>query len=179
MRKEFSKALRTFFERAMKEQLPEYKPVKVKSVYLGPGERAYCWSPGGPVHCYIILVPSPKDTDEFTIELAWSVHGRFPELGMRPSGLPSADLSEFRQEEFACRLGNLWTKEDIWWRLSNAAPFEEALSFEALVARSKPVAAGEAEAAVEPQVRDAMEKLRTHGVTYLARFARARIGPAP
>lgn len=36
MRQEFSKALRTSFERAMKEQLPEYMLAKVKSVYFMP-----------------------------------------------------------------------------------------------------------------------------------------------
>lgn len=179
MRKEYGKALRDAFERAMKQRLPDYKPARLKSLYLGPGERPFCWNPGGTVHCFVILMPSPKEADEFTVELAWSVHGRFPELGMRPSGPATRERAEFRKDEFACRLGSLWATQDVWWRLSDSDPFEDALSLESLIARSKPLAPGEAEAAVQPRVNDAMDRLCALGIPYLAEFARLRTTPHP
>ncbi len=174
MRKEYGKALRDSFESAMKQHLPDYRPAKVKSMYVGPGERPFCWNPGGAVHCYVILVPSPKGSEEFTVDLAWSIHGRFPELGMRPSGRATRDRTEFGQDEFACRLGSLWTTQDVWWGLSDADPFEDALSLKALIARSKPLTPAEALDAVQPRVQDAMEKLQTHGIPYLSEFAGSR-----
>jgi hypothetical protein len=42
MRKEFGKVLRDSFAKKMKRRIPESAEEKVKSPYIGPGERAFC-----------------------------------------------------------------------------------------------------------------------------------------
>lgn len=83
MRKEDGKALREAFAREMRARLPEFEPLSTASKYLFPGERVDHRRPLDSVLCIVILVPSRKDTDEFTVEIGWSKRGRFPELGMR------------------------------------------------------------------------------------------------
>jgi hypothetical protein len=79
MRKEYGKVLRQYFSKKMKEKLPEFKEEKIKSMYLWPGERAFSQSFPDSLKCWIVLSPSPKDYDEFTVLIGWSTLGRYPE----------------------------------------------------------------------------------------------------
>lgn len=67
MHKEFGKVLRYAFAKRMREVAEEFNEVKMKSLYLAPGERAFCRSVNDLVRCWIVLSPSLKDYDEFTI----------------------------------------------------------------------------------------------------------------
>jgi hypothetical protein len=177
MRKEYGKALRDLFDLEIKAWLPAFKPLQSKSMYLFPGERVYYRIPREPIYCLIILVPSQKDADEFTIEIGWSKLGRFPESGTRPSlQLPTAARTEFEQAEYVCRLSDLWTREDVWWRVGATAKLDilnPKDQLEALMARVKPVSPEDAQAAVQGPVEDAIEKLRVHAIPYLDEFARS------
>ncbi|MDZ7721802.1 MAG: hypothetical protein U5R06_02990 [candidate division KSB1 bacterium] len=44
MRRGYRKILRHQFAKRMKETAPDFKPARVESIYLSPGERAYCWT---------------------------------------------------------------------------------------------------------------------------------------
>ena len=169
MRKEYGKVLRQYFGIQMKKFLPDYKEVKVKSQYLGTGERCYSKSQGRSVNCWIVLSPSQKGYDEFTIMVGWSVLGRYPELNMIPSIVsPSSDRKEFSLEEYLIRLPQLWTKDDIWWVVKK---YEPAFTPEELQALNEPISLEDAEDMVIPQVDNAMQKLLDEGIPYLSEFA--------
>ncbi|MDH3317564.1 MAG: hypothetical protein OER43_17585 [Gammaproteobacteria bacterium] len=167
MRKEYGKVLRSAFERQMKAKVPRFAAFKTKSMYVFPGERIFRWAATDSLHCFVIMVPSRKDTDEFTVEVGWSTHGRFPELGMRPSDSPSSDRVEFERDEFVCRMSELWTREDLWWQFSDFDPMDPVSQFQFITASANPVSAEEAREAVLPKVGDAIEKVLAYGVPYL------------
>jgi hypothetical protein len=181
MRKEYGKALRETFAHEMRARLPEFELLKTASKYLFPGERVYHRRPLDSVLCIVILVPSRKDTDEFTVEIGWSKRGRFPELGMRPCGEPSGERAEFDHDEFVCRLPQLWTREDVWWPIGATARLdlldpEDQVA--ALLAMTTPISPDDAKAAVQAPVEDVMARISTHAVPYLDEFARSQ-GGAP
>ena len=173
MRKEYGKALRTLFAQEMLTRLPQFAETKVKSLYLFPGERAFCWSPRKPIYCWIILQPNLKGYESFTVEIGWSRLDRFPELGMRPSfHAPSDDRCEFAEPEYMCRLGNDRLGNDYWWEVE---PFRcgitEAEYLAILQEQLKQIPADEAHAKVEPHVLNAFNRLEHSGVPYLEQFA--------
>ncbi|HPB29617.1 MAG TPA: hypothetical protein PLU41_05455 [Acidobacteriota bacterium] len=174
MRKEYGRVLRQYFSKQMKERLPEFREEKVQSVYLWPGQRAFGRSVSGSLKCWIVLSPSPKDYDEFTVLVGWSTLGRYPELTVIPSPiLPSPDRGEFRQAEYLTRLPQLWTHKDEWWVIQ---AFEPAFTVEQMTARLAPIPAPAAEAKVIPRVDDAIDKVIKIGIPYLSEFVKTREG---
>ncbi len=139
MRKEYSTALRKEFVRLIKGKIPQFEEFKLKSYYLWPGERAFRWVPVDGLHCFIILSPNPKGLDEFMIELAWSKRSRFPELSMRPTGIPTIDHVEFERDEFDVTLSSICPNPEISWSI-NKIDFlqaEEREFFELIGSRCK------------------------------------------
>jgi len=164
MRKELGKALRSLFSRAMKEKLHQFRETKVESVYFWPGERAYCLAGRKDLLCWIVLSPSLKDYDMFTVLVGWSRLGRYPELSMIPSiRQPDSNHSEFGESEYLTRLPSLWTREDKWWVIRE--PLFE-ITIEALEKQSAPISLEEAQLLTAPHVRDAMQKLEKYAVPY-------------
>jgi hypothetical protein len=170
MRKEYGKVLRQYFSKKMKEKLPQFEEEKVKSMYLWPGERAFSQSFPDSLKCWIVLSPSLKDYDEFTVLIGWSTLGRYPEA-VPVAMLPSLDRAEFRQEEYLTRLPGLWTVKDPWWVVQ---PFEPALTVEQMTAKMAPISAKAAEEKVIPCVDDAINKVLDFGLPYLAEFVKSR-----
>ncbi len=165
MRKEYGRALRKLFAERMKQALPDYPPQKVSTIHFIPGDRAFCRGGPGDLRRWIVLSPSPKGLDQFTVMLGWSRLGRYPELSMVPCAeRPSPDRAEFNSDEYLTRLPWLWTDVDRWWVVRE---FEAPTTPEALLASMAPVPADEALAAVAPQVDDAMERLLEYGAPYL------------
>lgn len=172
MRKEYGKVLRHYFSKRMNEKLPEFKEEKTESMYLWPGQRAFSRSISDSLKCWIVLSPSPKDYDEFTVLIGWSTLGRYPELSVIPSPIqPSTDRGEFRQAEYLTRLPQLWTQRDEWWVIQ---AFEPALTVEQMTAKLAPIPAPVAEAKVIPRVDDAIDKVTEYGLPYLSEFVRSR-----
>jgi hypothetical protein len=172
MRKEYGKALRALFAAEMKTRFPQFDATKVKSQYLFPGERAFCWNPREPIRCWVVLKPNLKGHESFTVEIGWSKRGRFPELGMRPSlHAPREGHSEFTQPEYFCRLGKDRLGDDYWWEVE---PFEwnpTADRFLAAIQKQlEPIPTDQAVARVSPQVTDAIGCLATVGLPYLEDF---------
>lgn len=174
MRQEYGKALRNRFDHEMKANLSTFQPFKTRSMYIFPGETLYYRVLKGSIHCFIILVPSQKDTDEFTIEIGWSNQGRFPEC-MRPSlELPTPARTEFQQSEYICRLSYLWTREDLWWQIGATAKLDLLKpedQIQALMARVQPVSPEEAKAAVRGPVEDAISRITAYAIPYLNELA--------
>ena len=166
MRKEYSNALRKEFIRKIKENIPQFEEVKLKSYYLWPGERAFRWIPVDGLHCFIILSPNPKGLDEFMIELAWSKRSRFPELSMRPTGIPTIDHVEFERDEFDVTLSSICPNPEICWSI-NKNDFLQAGATELFISQQlEPVSPSEALLKVRPLVADAIDCLSVFGVPY-------------
>jgi hypothetical protein len=169
MRKEYSRVLRDSFAKLIKANVPKFKPAKVKSQYLWPGERDFLWDTKELVHVYVILSPSLKGHDEFTIDIGWSRLGRFPEIGARGSRSPTAERKEFQEMEFACRLSALWSDVDEFWKFYDdralmSDPMQHILS------QAQDITQEQAEATVKPHVEDAIDKLVNYGLPYLDAF---------
>jgi hypothetical protein len=170
MRKEYGKELRTLFPKRLREVAPEFEPARVSSTYLFAGERAFRWVPFEPVHCWIILSPSAKGHQAFTVEVGWSVYARFPELGMRPTPLPSLDAATaYPREECVVRVKELRTDQDQFWHLPDPA-VENPGDMQALIRSLEPLPADDARAAVAPLVEEAISATVEHGLPYLKRF---------
>ena len=172
MRKEYGKILRNRFLRRMRDLVPDFEEEKAKSINLAPGERAFSKLNNDGSKCWVVLCPSPKDYDEFTILIGWSVFGRCPELSIIPSNIcPLQDRSEFGQEEYLTRLPQLWTDQDTWWIIESLEP---ALSVEQIQAKMQPISQEVAEARVVPQVENAISRLIEVGMPYLHLFTKSR-----
>ncbi len=172
MKKEYGKALRQLFAKRMKAELPGFRETRVKTIYLFPGERAYLWAVNERLYCWIVLSPSPKDYDEFTLLVGWSKLGRYPELSCIPCmQSPTADHAEFEQDEYLIRLPQLWTDKDKWWVVK---AFKLARSTDELLAQMAPVPADEAIRQVAPKLDDALEKLKSQGLSYLQMFVQSQ-----
>ncbi len=168
MRKEFGKVLRDYFSRKMKSLVPDFAEEKVKSVYIGPGERAFCKKIDDSLYCWIVLSPSAKDYDEFTLMVGWSNRARYPELSPIPSHIsPTPDRSEFSESEYLVRLPELFSGKDGWWVIK---PFEAPLTIAQLQASLSPVSKQEAQALVIPQVDSAFNRLIETGLPYLKAY---------
>jgi hypothetical protein len=170
MRKEYGKALRSLFASEMKRTAGHFEEVKVKSIYFWPGDRAYRWQATEQLHCWIVLSPSKKDYDEFTVLIGWSKQARYPEISMVPCAEhPTPNRDEFAREEYFTRLPYLWGKEDKWWVVKE---FCASQTLEELEASLQPVPPSEAKEAVAPLVRDAVNKIKEMGIPYLEELFR-------
>lgn len=164
MRKEFGKSLRALFCRAMKEKFPLFNEVKVTSLSFQPGQWAFLRIVSQSLHLWIVLAPSPKDYDEFTVLVGWSRLGRYPELSMIPSfRLPEEGQCEFEEVEYFARLPFLRGREDRWWVIREPML---ALTTEALMKQMEPIPPEEAQRLTAPLVEDAVRKLQECAVPY-------------
>lgn len=169
MRKEYGKAVRQLFAARMQEVAPQFEAAKVKAACFWPGQRAWRWRVTDNIVCWIVLSPSQKDYDEFTVLVGWSTSGGYPALTMVPSfELPDAAKTEFAQAEYLARLPFLWGKVDSWWVVRE---FRMARTVEELQASIAPIAEADALRQAAPLVDDAIDKLVAFGLPYLADFA--------
>ena len=174
MRKEYGQALRTLFAAEMRRVAPNFEAIKVKSRYFWPGDRAYLWRATETLYCWIVLNPSQKGHDEFTILIGWSRNARYPELSMVPCAEPpTPDRDEFARDEYLTRLPYLWGQDDQWWVVKE---FKLRLTAAELEADLQPIPDVAAEACVAPCVIEAVSRIRTVGVPYLEEFVRVETG---
>ncbi len=178
MRKEYGKALFTEFSRLLRERAPEWKPVSIKSIYVFPGNKLFRWVPEEPNHCYVILVPHHRGSDDFVVELGWSRLGRFPELHMRPSFERPTRGTEMTLPEYVCRIGWLYGSRDKWWSIWTPSARHPDDPLESLLETVRPLSREEAEKAVRKPAADAVERVVTYGIPYLREWAE-RVSCAP
>jgi hypothetical protein len=93
---------------ALLEAFPSLEPNKQKSVYVWPGELV-CRSRqlASSRTAFVIISPSQKGREQFTVELAWSMNDQFPPLTQRPSGVSHQNESLLSQPQAAVRLFTL------------------------------------------------------------------------
>lgn len=161
MRKEYGQALRKLFEKSMAAHFPDFKPEKVTSMYLFPGERPFRRHVEGVADLWVILSPSQK-ADEFSVEVAWSRQFRFPELSMRPSPVPPQEA--FERDECSVRVGELAHGHDHWFVVEK---FNDNFDLASLVDMTTKRTDDQVRERVAPAVAEAMEALRKHGLPHL------------
>jgi hypothetical protein len=128
MRSRLRKALKKELERCLREQRPEFKPVKLPDIpYLivFGSQTLGGWS------VFLSFQVSSRD-DSFTAECAWSNKGRFPVTltQMFPVDIPDKEISHDkpRDGEFRFRLSQLVQPgKDFWWHLSPPLTIEDIL----------------------------------------------------
>ena len=170
MRKEYGKALQQIFTERMQANFPAWRATPAPKTHYWGGERAFVLDDSATAWLVVILAPNLKDHDAFDIELGWSLHGRVPELGMRPSAEDPNSADAATRDEYLCRLSHLVGDQryhDGWvidHRTLSTDP-DEILS--ALTERQTKITAADAHAAVSPFVDDVMRMLDEYGVPYL------------
>ncbi len=124
MKRELGKALRKRFANELRERLPQFREAKADR--SSGTYKIYEWAAAPGLHVFLALQIHTR-TDQFTIELSWSRHGRYPEhLGLLyPRDQP-------RDGEFRFRLPYLFALKDVWWELLPAPALEQIL--EAVIA---------------------------------------------
>lgn len=178
MKKAYRNALRKRFTKALARAAPEWAPTTVRSIHVGPGETLFRRDVPG-LALWIVLVPDAKGRDAFTVELGWSVHGRFPEVGMRPSAHPSAARTELADDEGTVRLPGLWSNVDPWWTVWDPLDATLADPMAAVARMAERPSAQEADAEIAPLVDGAVARLVELGPPYLEERAARGRGPRP
>lgn len=158
MQSKLAKALRSQFEKELKNSLPAFSSDDHSEV--PSGWRSYRFKVTPTLTLFVVLCLSPRD-DRFTVELGWSEIGRLPVSGaFRPTDSP-------RDGGLMFRLSVLWHPQgrDHWWVLGHERTLEEMANF----VPDQP--AEEKMPDVVPKVADAIEKIVTFGLPYFEKIA--------
>src|SRR5882762_1591934 len=179
MRAPLAKAVRNIFSQRMQEELPQFAPVKSKQVL--PGDLLYVWSFSQAQKFYIYLRISQKShQDSFTVELA-SSSADFPfshaALGPTPQkdGSLRFRLPQLYRDEWRPRTG--W--EPWWWIGPPIVPKEVTSKAVArAVAGKRPLTdqgmpIEQALPLVEPQVQDAIDRIKRFGLPFFEQLAQS------
>ncbi|MES2040378.1 MAG: hypothetical protein V4495_21370 [Pseudomonadota bacterium] len=118
------------FSAEMEKAFPEFLPVKIKSMYIWPGESVWERTTESS-SSFIVLSPDPKgQRDEMTIELGWSRFKRFPELMQRPSITTTESISTANNlNEGSVRIGSLCEDGVDWVHINEETISETASIF--------------------------------------------------
>lgn len=114
MQKNLKAKVAALFAEEMKMAFPDFVQVKMKSMYIWPGE--VLWRKDADDCSYfIVLSPETKGRDEVTVELGWSRLKRFPELMQRPALVTAEAIANAeRKDEGTVRLGRLAADQWDW-----------------------------------------------------------------
>jgi hypothetical protein len=137
MKGEIAIAVRSLFEKELRQRMPGFHLVEAQEI--PPGSRVYRWSAELRLSFFLMLFISPKG-NAFTVECAWSESDEWPAyvLSDSPDDAP-------RQGAVRFRVGQLWGADDFWWRPRIAQTPEEQ---------------------VRPAVQDAVERIERYVVPY-------------
>lgn len=163
MKKEYSKQLKKIFKETLVRKIHGASLFSEKSKYIFPGEIVFFLGGLGSSKSFVILIPNSKD-DEFTVEIAWSKKGRFPELGGRPNHL---DERPEAVDEYSVRLPYLVNKTDEFWCVPKKK-FGDPVQ-EIIFNMQKPTDE-EAVNALTPLVDDCIEKIIKYGIPHIKEF---------
>jgi len=171
MRKALANAVRMAFEQRLKDELLHFR--RVNGFALPDECRVYEWKVTELFRLFLML-QLHRQEDSFTLEVGWSLHGRWPEDADLPDAPP--EVSEKGATRF--RIGLLWTKKaDIWWDLAprpSAVPLEEALkNYDGFLEGLKRPDLSEGLAKVDPTVKEAFERIREQALPYFERITAA------
>lgn len=169
MRKQIQQALKKQFGELMARDAPEFADTKVKSRYVSAREIVFRHVDGD-LHRYVVVVPK-EDGEAFTVELAWSRLGRFPELGMRPSFAPAQVGDQRARDEGAVRLHELVDGKDTWWDAMPVNPLDPQSVMNFMMFQAQPLDDAKAGSLVEPLAQRAMRLVVEVGMPYLRGIA--------
>jgi len=108
MRKEYGAAVRKQFQKRISQILPQFALVKGEK-NTAPGAPLYRYSVAEDLAFYIYLALAGLH-DKFTVEIAWSRDGHFPE----PVAFANP-RDESKESGLCFRLCLLWNLPDYWW----------------------------------------------------------------
>jgi hypothetical protein len=166
----------------MKEGLPEFVPVEPEGALRGG--LLYRWPLSSNLMCYIYLQISAKDyQDSFMVELSCS-RGEFP------INLVAFGPSDVREGCVRFRLPELYRQEWVhksrrvpWWWIGQPIVAEELTSkaLERAIAGKRPLIdqgmpIQQALPLIEPQVRDAVDRIKRFGIPFFEQFAKTQSG---
>jgi hypothetical protein len=177
MRSPLAKAVRTSFASRIKEELPQFSAVGSKKCL--PGDLLYIWSFRPNLNFYIHVQISQKSyQDSFTVELACSTTSfPFSTAALGPTaqkdGAVRFRLPQLYRDEWRAKTG--W--EPWWWigppiipeEVTSKAAERAATGRRPLTDETIPVE--QALPMVEPQVRDAIDRLKRFAIPFFERFA--------
>jgi hypothetical protein len=160
MRSEYGRVLRLSIERGLERSAFGWRAQKIKSPYVLPGERVFS-KPGTDRLLWCALVVHER-FEKFTFEVGWSLHGRFPELRIRPSLQSPVESNHL--PEYMVRLGQLMDGADKWWEVE---AFVGAATLQDLIKSTQAISPEVARAKVEPIAASALAALEAHAVPFL------------
>ncbi len=164
MRLGLAQMLVSMFDKNVTLTIPTFK-ICLTQPFLGPG-RLYLNSTAHPT--FFLFLQLSEKRDAFTIELAWSVDGIFPQSeGYRiPRNWPelAVNRTDINADRFRFRLSKLWVKPkyDPWWEFSPHIGVSKASDF-SIRASAELDDCGKC----EQLVSDAMQKILEFGVPYM------------
>jgi hypothetical protein len=161
--------VRETFERRLGEELPRFQ--RATQVKISPECRLYEWGYDEKLRFFIVL-QTHQSEDRFTIEVAWSKNGVWPD-GHVP--LPASPSLDTPSGEMRFRIGLLWSNQpDHWWQLLPGGqdvvwrPAPRA-SEEIWRAIASPPPIEDVLKVVPAVVDDAMEKIHAFVIPYFER----------
>ena len=175
MRAKIAKAVRELFSRKLQQEMGYFEPLRTSKIRKG--DLLFCWSVNSAVNAYIYLFISPKyDQDRFTVELACS-QGDFPlQMARQPSHEVNGKI-RFRLPQL---FKSQWPKRG-WEPMWEVGPHDSPR--EAIDRAHAQIKAGEipgvkdnlipidqALKLVEPQVQDAIDKIRKFGIPFFQKI---------
>ncbi len=152
--------------------MPQFR--QLRGVHLPKHYRVYEWRVTDRFRLYLLL-QLHRSEDSFTVEIAWTLNGRWPE----DVPLPDSPRETSESGDMRFRIGLLWSPmADYWWDLApqlSKVPLGDALrDYEGFLGRfSNPPDIDEAMSRVEPQVNDAIRRVREYAIPYFGRVAKA------
>ena len=177
MKREYSKTLRKIFPAEVADLLPDFIPAKIDTPSLGSNEFVFRkhYPTHDRLHSFVIVVIDTK-SDAFTIEIAGSTCGRFPELFQRPSVTPPLPDPVSAGHEFVYRLSHVAHGEDNWWHVEPELQLSSASQILSYLSRQMHAATTQqADEEVRPLVKKAIGELLQYGIPYLDQWAAKRI----
>ena len=164
MRSKLGKAVRARFAARLRGVLPQFR--EIKTAEIPPGSRLYCWERAPDLSFYLLLLVFPQ-WDEFTIEVAWSRKGQFPDRTM------FCDPDEEPQDgTLGFRLGRLWeVNKGVWWQLTEY-PSPAQLERSLLTGQDVMPPVEEIMPNVIPMVDDAINRIVEYAVPYFTKVAK-------
>jgi len=182
MRTKIAKAVREVFARKLQQELGRFAPVERQRICAG--DRLFGWQIAPDVNAYIYLFISPKyNQDRFAVELACSA-GEFPVQMARQPSYKISGAVRFRLPQL---YKDQWPKKN-WEPMWEVGPHDNPR--EAIARAVAHIKVGEipgrkdegllpieqAIQFVEPQVQDAIDKIRTFGIPFFREFAKQNSG---
>ena len=178
MRAKLAKAVRETFARKLQEALPQFIPVESQR---DSGNRLYKWGVAPDVNFYVYLQLSAKShEDSFTIELGCSRREYPFDHGARDPNHEKDGAVRFRLPQLYREEWRPKTGREPWWWIGPQKSAKESIArtMERVKSGKLPekdeglMPIEQALPLVEPQVQDAIERLKRYGMPFFQKFAK-------